>query len=775
MKYKKWTRADVAYRAAVTVVMAVFLAICLHAVANYWQWGHNGYNSASYAQAARNTLRFGIMGQAKYHTGLKPPRPEDIFTHHPMMIHLHLVTVFKFFGYSELAGRLIPAIYSFLSMVLLFIFVRRYWGRAMALAGITAYALIPLNLIFANMIDHEQGSIFWTLAFLYAYTRWFESRQWSWFALTMLATSVSLHFGWPGYFVALVVVIHAYVSGRLKHKTFLGWRLEYTFSLAYSVVVLVNFYLFYLFIVGTRGSFDEMMVMFRFRTESPGGYWGHLWDMSMDLQGPIFLALLCLWVPYFIVRVARWKVHLGDLLPLSFLFAQIVQSTLFKQAGHIHSYWTYHAGPVLAVGGAAVVLGFARLIVGLHRSKVVQRFASRSRVVVPNFRGAVLRWGTAIAIVAALGIAQAAFTYKKFWWGVNQGHASYKHDYNDQFMEIEWVKDVTKRYNRTNARFYLPKNNPWRIEWQVYLDAPFIQMSSSAKPPARLLRRSKRNRIFLFDLAWEKNLGAVSKLVARRPTIVWDRRFVLVNASVPKRTLEAYIHVNKPNPFLRRWFVNPNHPPIAWKPDPNLSAVKALFQVTVEVEKEMSFGGQGGKREQLDCLPGTILQGFEISMAKWGTIDHVGGVKLYCRRLEGKGLEHLQKPGDRHYWTENLGAKGEGKDKVRITCNDDEAVIGIFGRSGKLPDAIGIICMKVTAVGDSKAKGGVALKVGKHKRSRLVGGDGGGRFNFKCPPGTLGWGFLGRVGSVIDAFGISCARINRGFWGPSQKKPKPFK
>ena len=747
--------------------MAVFLLICLHGVANYWQWGHNGYNSASYAQAARNTLRFGIMGQAKYHTGLEPPPPEEIFTHHPMMIHLHLVTVFKFFGYSELAGRLIPALYSFLSMVLLFIIVRRYWGRAMALASIVAYALIPLNLIFANMIDHEQGSIFWTLAFLYAYMRWFESKEWSWFALTMLATSVSLHFGWPGYFVALVVVIHAYVSGRLEHKTFLGWRLEYTFCLAYSAVVLGNFYLFYLFIVGTRGSFEEMMFMFRFRTESPGGYWGHLYDMSMDLQGPIFLALLCLWVPYFIVRVARWKVHIGDLLPLSFLFAQIVQSALFKQAGFLHSYWTYHGGPFLAVGGAAVVLGFARSIIGLHKSRVVQRFAGQGLA-----RLRPVGWAAAIAIVAALGIAQAAFTCKKFWWGVNQGHASYKHDYNDQFMEIEWVKDVARRYNRNNARFYLPQNNPWRIEWHAYLDAPFVQMSSSARPSGRLLRKNEGNRIFLFDLAWEKNLGALSKLVARRPTIVWDRRFVLVNASVPKRTLDAYIHVNKPNPFLRRWFVNPKHPPVTWKPDPNLSAVRALFHVTVEVEKDMAFGGQGGDPLQLDCLPGYILQGFQLITTKWGKITHVGGVKLFCRRLEGKGLERLQKPGDRNYSTEILGWQGEEKDRTELTCADDEAVVGLFGRSGRFPDAIGIICMKVTALGDADAKGGVALKVGKHKRSKLVGGDGGGRFNFKCPPGTLGWGFRGRVGSVTDAFGISCARINRDFWGISSTKPE---
>ncbi|MEO1272147.1 MAG: hypothetical protein AAFX99_28970, partial [Myxococcota bacterium] len=44
-------------------------AFAFHGLANYWQWGHNGYNSAAYQQAARNTLRSGLLFPAQYVTG----------------------------------------------------------------------------------------------------------------------------------------------------------------------------------------------------------------------------------------------------------------------------------------------------------------------------------------------------------------------------------------------------------------------------------------------------------------------------------------------------------------------------------------------------------------------------------------------------------------------------------------------------------------------------------------------------------------------------------
>ena len=73
----------------------MFFAVCLHGVANVWAWGHNGFNGAAFAQAARNSIRFGVLGQAQYYTGLEPPSPEMMYTHHPMMLHFHLLALYQ--------------------------------------------------------------------------------------------------------------------------------------------------------------------------------------------------------------------------------------------------------------------------------------------------------------------------------------------------------------------------------------------------------------------------------------------------------------------------------------------------------------------------------------------------------------------------------------------------------------------------------------------------------------------------------------------------------
>jgi hypothetical protein len=59
--------------------MALFTAASFHGVANYWQWGHDGYNGAAFSQAARNSIRFDVPArageQACKQVTLAPPSP----------------------------------------------------------------------------------------------------------------------------------------------------------------------------------------------------------------------------------------------------------------------------------------------------------------------------------------------------------------------------------------------------------------------------------------------------------------------------------------------------------------------------------------------------------------------------------------------------------------------------------------------------------------------------------------------------------------------------
>src|SRR5690606_7035628 len=99
----------------------------------------------------------------------------------------------------------------------------------------------PLHAIFANMIDHEQGSIFWCLLFVHQYLRWLEGKRPLHLVGCMLAVTMAVQFDWPGYYIAFFVAVHAFVHGIVRGHSDRFWKREWSFVAIFSVVVLANF------------------------------------------------------------------------------------------------------------------------------------------------------------------------------------------------------------------------------------------------------------------------------------------------------------------------------------------------------------------------------------------------------------------------------------------------------------------------------------------------------------------------------------------------------
>ena len=99
-----------------------------------------------------------------------------------------------------------------LFFLLLFFGVRRFLGSWTALAACAIWALTPLHLVFAHMVNHEQGSIFWLLAFVFSYVRWCQTRRRRHVLWGMVALSMAAQFDWPAYYIAFFVFSHAIVT-----------------------------------------------------------------------------------------------------------------------------------------------------------------------------------------------------------------------------------------------------------------------------------------------------------------------------------------------------------------------------------------------------------------------------------------------------------------------------------------------------------------------------------------------------------------------------------
>jgi 4-amino-4-deoxy-L-arabinose transferase-like glycosyltransferase len=747
-------RGTLFYRFSVVLVLAAYLGICLWEIGNYWQWGHNGYNGAAFSQAARNSIRFGILGQAQYYTGINPPGPDAIYTRHPMMLHFHLIAAYWLLGYHEWAGRLVPALYSFLGLVLIFTMLRRLCGRAEALIGIVIYVLTPINLIFANMIDHEQGCIFWCLVLIYSYILWLRSYRWRFFALSMAAAAMAVQFDWPGYYMAFFIALHAFATGIARHPRWYKWKPEYTWVTTFSCVILANFFCFFWWITRIHGNLEQMKESFDSRAEQVSGYWHVIFHHALDLQGAVGLVLLLAWLMSFIPRLLLRCTSKVELVPALFLVMQAIHSTVFKNAGFIHSYWTYYLSPAMAVGGAVALVTFEK------SSRILVRDILCRRLRPASTRGVSLGFKViAFGVAAALLVHGGRLAWAKFKWGFTTGSASYNDNYYDQFKEVTWAKELARLYGREGVVYKLDKSlSEWRIELMYYLDAPYDELGGTGFDQAA--KGSKKHVVVLVDL---KQTGA-RKVIAQMPSkgkmLVWNRRFVAMEPGTAERGLKGFVSYAQPSPWWWRWLVNFSKPPVTWVPDQDRRKLGGALGLGVQVTAEIIKGGGGGGLEEWDCPPAWVIGGFSVAITKTKSQgDLLGALRPFCRRVdrEGKLAAEAEEPGT---WMGSLS----GPKIDTIACRDGDFPVGayMYVHAGRWISGMGMVC----ASGRLETKKGTAGWIFKPQstyRTTLAGRKSGKVIEALCPAGSVVWGFRGRAGALVDAAGVSCAEFNRDF------------
>ena len=544
--------------------------VCAHGIANYWQWGHNGYNGAAFSQAARNTLRFGVLAQAPYHTGLSPPPVEALYTHHPLLLHLHLVAGFALFGVEEWVARSVPAAYSVGALILVCLLVARYRDRATALAAAVLYATIPLNLIFANMVNHEQGCIFWSLGLLYSYLRWRDTALARYGALAFVCVSMAMQFDWAGYYIAFAVALHAFVEGvragrrarrRASAESSPGlWNRRFTFVVVFSGVVLMNTAVFFGWIAIARGNLLDMWGAFSERTEPGTNYLTQQAARLFSLQGPVPVLLLMVWLVKVTQRRRRGLTCPLDMVVLTFLFAQLVHSSVFQKAGSVHTYWTYYLNPALAIAGGDAVVSIWR-----SSNRVAARLKSLAPT--PFVVGALL--------LGAI-VFQGFFARHQYWWGISTGSVSLIEEYDDQFAEIMWAKEVARHFPRPTATFVLnPSIKRRRIELDYYLDAP---IETRLTPESK---SSTPHRVWLLDLEnvdrSDPEWSLIRHVASLRPCFVWDRRFIAIDLAGSAPEVTAFLSQNASGSIWWDWLVSSTHAPIRWIPDNDSQQVQRLL------------------------------------------------------------------------------------------------------------------------------------------------------------------------------------------------------
>lgn len=739
---------SVGFAVCVAMLAAWTIWTALHGIANDWQWGHNGYNGAAFWNAARNSVRFGMVGQAQYHTALTPPPVDDIYTHHPMLLHAHLIGSYLLLGDAPWVGRLWPALYSIGVVGMLLVVLLRALPRWPALLAATLYATTPLPVVFANMIDHEQGCMFWLLVLLWSWHRWLtEGQRKRDLALMLLAVSLAAQFDWPAYYFAFFLALHMAWRG-LQDGGQLGlrwwqWRRAYTALGAFCVVVLANFVGFFAWIRSLRGGLGEMGSAFAGRSSSPDGYFARLWQRSQDLQGPVMLGLLALWLPLGVLRLVRRQAGFADLVAWLFFAVQLVHSLVFKQAGFIHCYWTYYAGPTLAIGGALVLWQSWRwLTAPLGRLRYGQRLA------------------TALALVMAAGllVVQVPFARAKLRWGVEAGSGSYVTPYDPTLDEARFAVRLHQRFGRAGTHYLWHTSLQGRIEVGALLDTGYTTKSNFVIFPGDV--RPKMRTVLLADLSRVQDVAPLRKLAAEHPTLVWDRRFIAVEVSAQGGKLTSFLAEPLPPQWWWSWLVHPDRPPVAWQQERPAPTLDALLTPTHPVVATPEAGGTGGQVQRHDCPPGTALAGLDVRASTAGGSKGpphlVAAVTPLCQRLVVRnGVAQPEGP--------LLPGPAFGDQSApwlrQYRCGDNEVVVGVHGAAGELVDRLGIVCAAPGRL-QPGADGTPPRGSWTHTRSTgSVGGNGGKPFRAVCPAGSVAWSWRGRGAALVDRVGLACGPL----------------
>jgi len=744
----------VLYWAAAAVVFAFYLAVCLHRVAGPWMTGPDGRDGAFLAIEARNTLRAGPQDGDVFLTGFTPQSYEIASKRQPMLLHVHLVILQALFGDSEAVSRIVPAAYSVLVLVLIFLAGYRLWNPETALLAAAFFALTPVNAILANMVDHEQGGIFWCLALTVGYVRWAQSGRRILFVLTLVTATMAVQFDWPGYYVAAMLAVHAVIMGLRQRTSPPRWKPEYTWAVSFTAVVLVNLAGFVVWRVALRSSLEGTLASVSLPTSVTPDYMRQVLERSLDLHGVVLLALLGAWIVLFVGRLATSRARRRDLIPLSFLLAQAVQLLAFRKSGPVRSDLVYYLSVTIALGGADAVQTAARWLGRVVASRT-DSFVSRSRLLarLPLSTNLVV---AALLLKPLIGY-QAILMWENLVGGEGGGHGSFVRPYHDGYEEAMLAKALRRRCEREDLYWILHSSIRHRTSaFLYYLDAPVtLRDAVTVQSADRDLARHVYLVADLHNLTGDEDLGRLRALSETHPTEVWQRRFVTVDVARESRGREGkgWILAQGPSTWLWEWLVNPLHAPTAWVPDPGRNVVARLLEPNSDLSAEQMVGGSGGRLTRWRCPRGEVLSSVRASTRDAGeaAVASLRPVCFVVGEAPYGGVPSLPTEGP------FTGAWPPIEEQL-IGCGPGDGVTGIFGSGGDHLHAIGLVCTQVLqGVGPD---GTAVASLGTSYRTAAVGSlSKGVRFDVGCPPGRLVTSYSGRWGSEVIAAGIACSPV----------------
>jgi 4-amino-4-deoxy-L-arabinose transferase-like glycosyltransferase len=176
---------------------------------------------AFYSNIAHNYLQYGFLGtkfgQATNYQFEVVKNASDFkyYQNHPPLWPWTLGVAFKILGEGDAQARLVPIIFSVISLFLLYRLLNLLYGKGIALVAGFLYAILPITAFYGHHPSHESLTVASILGTMLLYHHWASKECVSRFLPLLLVYAVAMITDWPAYLLAALLPAH-YILARRK-------------------------------------------------------------------------------------------------------------------------------------------------------------------------------------------------------------------------------------------------------------------------------------------------------------------------------------------------------------------------------------------------------------------------------------------------------------------------------------------------------------------------------------------------------------------------------
>ena len=325
--------------------------------------GHHDFNNRFFSQVGRNYIKYGLLN-LKLGQLIWDHKPEDTgevyYTHHPPLLPIILSVGLKTLGDTNASVRVVPIVFSVLTLGIFYLLIRNFLGVIESLLGVGAWVISPMFLYFGKMADHEALTLFFITLTCWLFVLWKKSGDISIFHLLVIGLFLGQWTGWPAYYLAGILFI---ISRRWE---FVALSL-FNFALFVGNVVWITgspvgggLWEILLFRVGLQPlSFaEEIYTPIQFMTQELR------WSYHFFTPGVVITTVL-----YLIYSLLKWfknrKFDLWSQIWLVYFLVALIHIFFFQTGAWHHDYWLYYFLPFYGFG----IAGMASLLVKGFRSQ----------------------------------------------------------------------------------------------------------------------------------------------------------------------------------------------------------------------------------------------------------------------------------------------------------------------------------------------------------------------------------------------------------------------